>query len=278
MQMPMNFPLDHTDPDAAAPLNPLIDQAWLDALRADILDHLNAIELPALNGGPAHEASLTKAGIRASHSRQRQERLERELTAIGRRLPRLLSQFADGSEVDPEAIDPELVPVESGRDTGYLFRLATLLWSVPVSSGYGRRMRFLVRDRSNGKLIGLFALGDPVFNLKARDTWIGWDVNDRRARLVNVMDAYVVGAVPPYSQLLGGKLVASLVASREVSDTFSARYNRTRGIISGQAKAARLVLVTVTSALGRSSLYNRLRLTVPDPDIGAPGTLVHPPR
>jgi len=32
-------------------------------------------------------------------------------------------------------------------------------------------------------------------------------------RLVNVMDAYVLGAVPPYNMLLGGKLVASLVRS-----------------------------------------------------------------
>ena len=66
-------------------------------------------------------------------------------------------------------------------------------------------MRFLVRDRSNDKLIGIFALGDPVFNLKARDEWIGWDVNDRRDRLVHVMDAFVVGAVPPYAQLAQGR-------------------------------------------------------------------------
>ena len=52
---------------------------------------------------------------------------------------------------------------------GDLFRAATLLWSVPVSRGYGRRMRYLVMDESNNKLIGLFALGDPVFNLKSRD-------------------------------------------------------------------------------------------------------------
>lgn len=41
---------------------------------------------------------------------------------------------------------------------------------------------------------------------------------------------------------------------------FSERYGQTTGIISQQQKAARLALVTITSALGRSSLYNRLRL------------------
>lgn len=160
----------------------------------------------------------------------------------------------------PDEIEPELVPVVADQYTGYLFRLATLLWSVPVSHGYGRRIRYLVRDRSNGKLIGIFALGDPVFNLSCRDAWIGWTVDDRRARLVNLMDAYVVGAVPPYSGLLGGKLVASLIGSAEVSRGFASKYGAATGIISGLQKRAQLALVTVTSALGRSSLYNRLRL------------------
>ena len=74
------------------------------------------------------------------------------------------------------------------------------------------------------------------------------------------MDAYVVGAVPPYADLLGGKLVASLIASEEVGNKFQERYAGSQGLISGQHKQARLTLVTVTSALGRSSMYNRLKL------------------
>jgi hypothetical protein len=74
------------------------------------------------------------------------------------------------------------------------------------------------------------------------------------------MDAFVLGAVPPYSSLIGGKLIASLVASQEVGDAFDAKYGTRPGVISQRAKNPRLVLVTVTSALGRSSVYNRLRL------------------
>ena len=74
------------------------------------------------------------------------------------------------------------------------------------------------------------------------------------------MDAYVVGSVPPYADLLGGKLVTSLIASKEVADEFEKRYGNSTGIISGKQKMARLALVTVTSALGRSSMYNRLKL------------------
>jgi hypothetical protein len=108
--------------------------------------------------------------------------------------------------------------------------------------------------------MGLMALGDPVFNLKVRDDFIGWNVKDRSRRLVNILDAYVLGAVPPYNMLLAGKLVACLVRTKEVRDDFLRKYGDTRGIISRRKKAARLVMVTTTSALGRSSVYNHLTL------------------
>jgi Druantia protein DruA len=231
------------------------DDAARRVLKDDLLrelGHLGSIE-------PADG----KAAIRERHRGQRLARWHRDLGMIGNRLPDLVANFANGADVDPGTIEPELVAVEAGTPEADLFRLATLLWSVPVSQGYGRRMRFLIRDHSNASLIGIFALGDPVFNLRARDQWIGWATADRRERLVNVMDAFVVGAVPPYSLLLGGKLVFSLIASAEVGAAFTARYGSSTGIISGKKKAPRLVLVTVTSALGRSALYNRLRLADP---------------
>ena len=247
--------------DSASPQT--TSQEVIDLLREDIIRHFQALNLPVLNGSNTN-GNLTKGAIRASHAYQRSEIFQREVKALRPSIKRLLPYFANGDEINPSAIDPELVPVGSKDDTGRLFRFAALLWSVPVSQGYGRRMRFLVKDRSNAKLIGIFALGDPVFNLKCRDDYIGWNVHGRRTRLVNVMDAYVVGAVPPYNQLLGGKLVTSLIGSDEVSQAFSEKYSQTTGIISQEQKAARLSLVTVTSALGRSSIYNRLKLLAPD--------------
>jgi hypothetical protein len=121
-------------------------------------------------------------------------------------------------------------------------------------------MRFLVWDRHNDKLIGLIALGDPVFNLSVRDKYIGWSSDDRKQRLVGMLDAFVLGSLPPYNRLLGGKLVASLIRSIEVRDTFRTKYHDTKGIISHKRKHAELVAVTTTSALGRSSVYNRVKL------------------
>ena len=232
------------------------------SLRIDILNHLQSLGLPA--NLEESTGTVSKEAIRTSHRLQKLEIFQHEREALAPYWEHLLTYFANGSEVQPNLINPELIPVISGDETGYLFRMAALLWSVPVSKGYGRRMRYLVLDHSNGKLIGIFALGDPVFNLNARDSWIGWNVNDRKERLVHMMDAYVVGAVPPYSQILGGKLVASLIGSEEISRDFTNKYSQSEGIISKQHKTARLALVTVTSALGRSSLYNRLKLTSVD--------------
>lgn len=227
-----------------------------DALRSEIQRHLEAIGL----NGDRPDGVLSKEAIRHIHRFHREAKQQRIRRALGNKVDRFMEEIANGDEVEPENVQPELVDVRAGRRTGDLFRFAALLWSIPVSQGYGRRLRFLVRDRANGKLIGIFALGDPVFNLRVRDEWIGWSHQDRSERLVNLMDAYVVGAVPPYADLLGGKLVAALIASREVANRFEERYGNTTGLISRRQKQARLVAVTVTSALGRSSIYNRLKL------------------
>lgn len=236
--------------------SPVADRATLVAsLRLQLTQHLSSLNLQAHS-----ENNGTKDQVRASHGAHRAEYIAREKRSLRVRARHLMNRLALGHEVVPEVITPEIVPVIAGSEDALLFRLVTTLWSVPVSAGYGRRMRFLINDESNGKLIGVLALGDPVFNLKVRDKWINWTVEQRKLGLVNVMDAYVVGSVPPYSQMLGGKLVTSLISSAEVSRMFRRRYAKSRGIISGQRKNPRLALVTITSALGRSSIYNRVKL------------------
>jgi len=40
-----------------------------------------------------------------------------------------------------------------------------------------------------------FALGDPVYNLTARDQVIGWDIAQRNERLYNVLDAFILSLI-----------------------------------------------------------------------------------
>ena len=227
-------------------------------LRRALEAHLTSLGFSRNGNGYRAPDELSKQKIRDLHAGHRQETLEQHRDFIDQEGPQLVRHFADGKTLDPAKIEPELIEVRAGSTEARLFRFATLLWSIPVSRGFGRRLRFLVRDRHNGSLIGLFALGDPVFNLNARDSWIGWSHNDRASRLVHVMDAYVLGAVPPYSFLIGGKLIAALMGSQEVQNAYDRKYLGKEGVISQKPNQARLLLLTTTSALGRSSLYNRL--------------------
>jgi hypothetical protein len=208
----------------------------------------------------AIKGKISKKKIRKLHSGQRSQLLAKNNLFITQNSSDLLDYFASGSQIDPSSISPELVEVKSDSLEAKLFKFASLYWSVPVSQGFGRRLRFLVIDRQNGCLIGLIAIGDPVFNLSARDSWIGWSRQDREERLVHVMDAYVVGSLPPYSYLIGGKLVGALIGSAEIKKAYERKYLGRRSIINNKLNRARLVLLTTTSALGRSSVYNRLAI------------------
>lgn len=171
---------------------------------------------------------------------------------------RALKYFASGDEIKPAEMKPRLEFVTSPLQID-IFRYACLTWSIPVSPGYGRRMRFLVVDDSNDKLIGILGLSDPVYCLAVRDSWINWSDKQKRKKLWHAMDAYVLGAVPPYSYLLGGKLVALLATSNEVREHFINRYRGKPSSILKLVRDPYLVLLTTASAMGRSSMLNRLK-------------------
>ena len=204
-------------------------------------------------------SDLDKDAIRSLHSEAVYHKQSQRRKGLLKHEPSLLQRFASGRDIDIKKINPKLVEVHPNSNDELLFRYASLHWSIPVSSGYGRRLRFLVVDQHSDKLMGLFGLGDPVFSLKNRDQWIGWEKEDRIERLHHVVDAYVLGAVPPYSFLLGGKLIALLAVSNEVREAFRVKYEGRASLIQRRELPGQIALVTTTSALGRSSLYNRLK-------------------
>jgi len=229
-------------------------------LKKRLRGHLRSLGFTKSDDGVLVPPGSGKDVIRTIHGAQRDDRLAASQRFISERFSKLIGHFASGRDIDPARISPALQLISSDTWEGDLFRLAALTWSVPVSNGFGRRLRYLVWDNHNGKLIGIIAIGDPVFNLSVRDNLIKWDSHARGERLVNIMDAYVLGALPPYNALLGGKLVACLIRSRDIYDDFARRYGKTTGIISKEEKKARLLAVTTSSSMGRSSVYNRLKL------------------
>jgi Domain of unknown function (DUF4338) len=82
-----------------------------------------------------------------------------------------------------------------------------------------------------------------------------------------VVDVSVCGAVHPYNELLGGKLVALVLHSKEVRDIYEAQYGGRISLIASQMagqpvrRSATLKVLTTTSLYGvGSSQYNRLKL------------------
>lgn len=90
----------------------------------------------------------------------------------------------------------------------------------------------------------------------------------RKAKLASqVADVSVCGAIAPYNELLGGKLVAILMGSKEVRDIYKNKYEGQISEISSQlagkpiTRSADLLAITTTSLYGvGSSQYNRIKI------------------
>lgn len=229
-------------------------------LKRKIRRHLQRVGFKRDEHGDLYLLADSKEAIRAAHQLQRAERSTKQKDFLKAKFPKLAKYFAIGAEIDPSKVQPRLERVAGDTLKADLFKLATLTWSVPVSPGFGRRLRYLVWDDGHERLMGILAIGDPVFNLRSRDEYIGWTGEQRGTQLIHTMDAYVLGAVPPYNQLLGGKVVASLLRTREIYEDFLAAYGSREGVISGKVNQARLAAITTTSSMGRSSVYNRVKL------------------
>jgi len=128
-----------------------------------------------------------------------------------------------------------------------LWRLVKLSeWSMPPNEYMGRRKRVLVFD--GDYLLGLLGLASCIWGLKARDSWIGWDVVQKTKKLNYIVDAYVLGAIPPYNgNYRGSKLLAYITASDEIRNLWIKEY--------GFSPAA----IVTTTLFGHSAVLNRVR-------------------
>lgn len=165
--------------------------------------------------------------------------------------------FANPEEIDILKVEPYLVPVQDDY-TAKIWSFALTHWSVPVSAGYGRRMRFLVFDKQNEKLIGVFGLCDPLIGSVIRDKFIGWNREQKIERLYNCLTAYILGAVPPYNKILGSKLVALTTMFPKVRELFREKYKNNQTVISDKHKLPELAFIDTYGAFQKSAIYTRL--------------------
>lgn len=170
-----------------------------------------------------------------------------------------IKNLAYGDDCLNSDISPvmEVCETQKQRD---LFRMLRYTWSSPYSEYVGRRIKFIIRDAGvkYKPVIGIAALGSSIIRIPERDDFIGWNTETKNKNLVYCMDLYVCGAVPPYSYLLGGKLISYMMASKEVLKIFKNKY-LTKTTIINKRNASNLAAIFTTSLYGKSSQYNRIK-------------------
>jgi hypothetical protein len=122
-------------------------------------------------------------------------------------------------------------------------------------------MSWLVFDGSGGdrRLMGAFGLNSSPYSLRARDTYLKWNGaggDDRkRVGLLCVLDMPLCISLPPYSRLLGGKLVAGLALTDLVNAAFVEKYSARlpRG-------GSLLAVVTLCATGLHCPIFNRIML------------------
>jgi hypothetical protein len=161
--------------------------------------------------------------------------------------------------VDPLTVRPRLHLCASHEDFR-IFTYCRLLQSVPTAQLVGRRMAWLVFDSafSPERLLGAFGLNGSAYSLGARDDYLGWTGKPRTLRergLSALMDMPICMALSPYSLHRAGKLVAGLALSREVNETYVAKY-------SGRLPegSSLLAVITLCATGVHCPIYNRVRL------------------
>mgnify|MGYP003879034577 CR=1 FL=1 len=166
----------------------------------------------------------------------------------------------NGEEINPEKITLELRLVQSKTEEEILYNWWNLIWwSTPFQKSYGRRLRFLLWDTTHDALFGLIGLQSPLFRLAVRDTYLGIKDEEREIWINKSLEAHRVGALPPYNELLGGKLVALTLTCNEIREIYKEKYQNAVTVIKQRKLEPELLFITTMSAFGKSSLYNRLK-------------------
>jgi hypothetical protein len=200
-----------------------------------------------------------KEAIKRAMSIKRAEIIKTNMPWINRHIHLARLNLADGQSVLNSPIKPVIEVCETEKQHS-IFRIFRYYWSSPYSEYVGRRIKLLIRDSAlpNKPLIGIAALGSPIIHIPERDSFIGWDKKTRTKNIICAMDAYVIGALPPYNYLLGGKLISYILASNEIRKIYSQKYANQLTLIN-QRTSTKLVCLFTTGLYGKSSQYNRLK-------------------
>jgi len=133
------------------------------------------------------------------------------------------------------------------RDLWNYYRLAVS--TLKMGRLQGRQIYVLVKDKVTNTYLGILSFNSDIKELKARDNYIGWN---KDAKIGNMNLNYLmnmstcVPLIPFGYNFCGGKLLASLAFSKEISEHIFNKYNTP------------LLGINTTSLYGKSVQYSRL--------------------
>ena len=151
------------------------------------------------------------------------------------------------------ALEPYVEMLEQGnaKDNETWTLVRRLIHTMEFTANPGRNLKFFVKDKVTGKLLGVICLGSDVTSLGARDKYIGWSLDNKfkDGKLKHTAIGTTICCAQPLGyNFLGGKLVAALVTSSVVRDAWKKLYGQT------------LVGMSTTSLYGIHSMYNSIPL------------------
>ena len=150
-----------------------------------------------------------------------------------------------------ESLNPIVEYVEQGNanDNENWTLLRRLIHTMEFTANPGRNLKFYVKDKNTNKVLGMICMGSDVTSLGVRDKFIGWtkDNKFKDGKLNYTSIGTTICCVQPLGfNFLGGKLVAAMVTSSIVRDTWKKLYGQT------------LVGASTTSLYGIHSMYNSI--------------------
>jgi hypothetical protein len=163
-------------------------------------------------------------------------------------------------KINPKKIQLELIEVKPESKEAKLFLWWNLSWwSLPFDRPFGRQMRFLLWDNYHNSPFGLIGLQSPTLVSKIRDSTLGLTNGTREIWINQSLYAQRLGAIPPYNDLLGGKMIGLSLIANEIREIYAKKYENNLTLIKARKIPNRLLFITTTSAYGKSSVYERIK-------------------
>ena len=201
-----------------------------------------------------------KDTIKRIHEQKRKEQLKFHKNFLITNFELIKKYAVSGKEIDPENIEIKLIEVSANSVYSKIFFWWNLIWwSIPYDKPIGRQMRFILWDEYHDAPFGLFCLQSPPLRSAIRDRFLGLNNGNVDYWVNQSLYGQRIGALPPYNDLLGAKMVALSMTSNEVRESYANKYQNTKTILKKRKLPNRLLFITTTSAYGKSSVYERIK-------------------